>query len=158
MGVRIHRKNNSKTLPTFMGHSVGHRESNTLVVDTVGFNEGTWIDKEGHPHTSQLHVIEKLTRTSVNNLHIEATFDDPGPTHGPGPLRSILPGVRIGRSRNTFARRTTGTRITTYSRSPGSTDFTTGPILEGTGLNFYPPSPEITCELDGLIQAQFCEM
>ena len=64
--------------PTFMGHSVGHWESDTLVVDTVGFNEGTWIDKEGHPHTSQLQVIEKLTRTSVNNLHIEATFDDPG--------------------------------------------------------------------------------
>ena len=41
--------------PTFMGHSVGHWESDTLVVDTVGFNEGTWIDKEGHPHTTQLH-------------------------------------------------------------------------------------------------------
>src|SRR5213083_1216142 len=60
-----------------MGHSIGHWEGATLVVDTVGFNEGTWIDKEGHPHTSQLHVIEKLARTSINNLHIEATFDDP---------------------------------------------------------------------------------
>ena len=64
--------------PTFMGHSIGHWEGATLVVDTVGFNEGTWIDKEGHPHTSQLHVIEKLARTSMNNLHIEATFEDPG--------------------------------------------------------------------------------
>ena len=63
---------------TFMGHSIGRWEGDTLVVDTIGFNEGTWIDKDGDPHTNQLHVIEKFTRTSMNNLHIEATIDDPG--------------------------------------------------------------------------------
>src|SRR5207249_4260203 len=105
--------------PTFMGHSIGHWEGATLVVDTVGFNEGTWIDKEGHPHTSQLHVIEKLARTSINNLHIEATFEDPGAYTRPGPLLSIWPGVRIGRSRNTFANRTTAIRITTSRQQRG---------------------------------------
>jgi hypothetical protein len=64
--------------PTFMGHAIGHWDGDTLVVDTVGFNEGTWVNKDGDPHTSQMHVIEKFTRTSLNNLHIEATIDDPG--------------------------------------------------------------------------------
>ena len=73
---------------TFMGHSIGRWEGDTLVVDTIGFNEGTWIDKDGDPHTNLLHVIEKFTRTSMNNLHIDATIDDPGaytrPDRGPG--------------------------------------------------------------------------
>src|SRR4029077_10939244 len=65
-------------IPTWMGHAVGHWEGDTLVVDTVGFNEGTWIDLKGHPHTNQMHVIEKYTRTSLKNLHIEVAIDDPG--------------------------------------------------------------------------------
>jgi len=64
--------------PTWMGHSVGHWEADTLVVDVVGFNEGTWIDMVGDPHTSQFHLIEKYTRTDMRTLHYEATIDDPG--------------------------------------------------------------------------------
>src|SRR5262249_62044536 len=41
---------------TWLGHSVGHWEGDTLVVDVVGFNEGTWVDYYGHPHTTQMHV------------------------------------------------------------------------------------------------------
>jgi hypothetical protein len=67
-----------ETFSTFMGHAVGHWEGDTLVVDTVGFNEGKWINQYGDPHTNQLHLIERITRTSVNNLHYEATIDDPG--------------------------------------------------------------------------------
>jgi hypothetical protein len=63
---------------TWLGHSVGHWEGDTLVVDIVGFNEGTWLDYFGHPHTSQLHVVEKFTRPNKGTLHYEATFDDPG--------------------------------------------------------------------------------
>jgi hypothetical protein len=48
---------------TWMGHSVGHWEGDTLVVDTVGFNEGTWIDMGGKPHTDKLHLVERLSRT-----------------------------------------------------------------------------------------------
>jgi hypothetical protein len=63
---------------TWLGHSVGRWEGDTLVVDTIGFNEGTWLDYYGHPHTDQLHVIERFTRPSKNVLHYEATIDDPG--------------------------------------------------------------------------------
>jgi hypothetical protein len=63
---------------TWLGHSVGHWEGDTLVIDTVGFNEGTWVDRAGHPHTNLLHVIEHITRPSKNTLHFEATIDDPG--------------------------------------------------------------------------------
>jgi hypothetical protein len=64
--------------PTYFGHSVGHWEGDTLVVDTVGFNEKTWIDFNGHMHTNQLHTIERITRPNLDTLHYEATIDDPG--------------------------------------------------------------------------------
>ena len=63
---------------SWLGHSVGRWEGDTLVVDSVGFNEGTWLDRAGHPHTDQLHVIERFTRPNKNTLHFEATVDDPG--------------------------------------------------------------------------------
>jgi hypothetical protein len=49
-----------------------------LVIDTVGFNENTWIDYFGHPHTDRLHVVERFTRPNKQTLHYEATLDDPG--------------------------------------------------------------------------------
>ena len=64
--------------PTYLGHSVGHWEGDTLVVDTVGFNEATWLDYFGHPHTDQLHVVERFSRPSKQTLHFEALIDDPG--------------------------------------------------------------------------------
>ena len=64
--------------PTYLGHSVGHWEGDTLVVDVVGFNEATWLDYFGHPHTDQLHVVERFSRPSKQTLHYEALIDDPG--------------------------------------------------------------------------------
>jgi len=63
---------------TWLGHSVGHWEGDTLVVDVVGFNEGTWLDYYGHPHTSRMHIVEKFTRPNKGTLHYEALIDDPG--------------------------------------------------------------------------------
>ncbi len=63
--------------PTFLGHSVGYWEGDTLVVDVVGFNENTWIDFYGHPHTDALHIVERFSRPDKNTLHYEATIDDP---------------------------------------------------------------------------------
>ena len=60
------------------GDSVGHWEKDTLVVDTVGFNTRFWMDREGTPHTEQLHLVERFTRTDFNSLKYEATVDDPG--------------------------------------------------------------------------------
>jgi hypothetical protein len=62
---------------SFYGDSVGHWEGNTLVVDSVGFNDLTWLDKGGYFHTDNMHVIEKLWREG-DTLHYQATVDDPG--------------------------------------------------------------------------------
>ena len=63
--------------PTYLGYSVGKWEGDTLVVDTIGMNDRTWLDAAGHAHGEQLHVTEKFTRTDSNTLKIEATIDDP---------------------------------------------------------------------------------
>ena len=64
--------------PTWYGHSIGHWEGNTLVVDTVGFNDKFWFDYKGHPHTEKLHTIERYSRTDLGHMSIEVTIDDPG--------------------------------------------------------------------------------
>ncbi len=65
-------------IPTYYGHSIGRWEGDTLVVDTVGFNEQNWIDAEGLMHTDQYHQIERFTRTDFSTLRYEVTIDDPG--------------------------------------------------------------------------------
>ncbi|SRR5579883_1121475 len=64
--------------PTWYGHSTGKWEGDTLVIDTVGFNDRFWFDFVGHPHTEQLHTIERYTRKDLGTLIEEATIDDPG--------------------------------------------------------------------------------
>jgi hypothetical protein len=64
--------------PTWYGHSVGHWEGKTLVVDTVGLNDKFWLDSAGTPHTEKLHLIERYTRTDYNTLQRVVTIDDPG--------------------------------------------------------------------------------
>ena len=63
---------------TWMGTSVGHWENdNTFVVDTVGFNEKTWLDRLGVPHSNQLHVVERFHRVDRDNLELQITMTDP---------------------------------------------------------------------------------
>ncbi len=64
--------------PTYFGHSVGHWEGDVLVIDTVGYNEKTWLDFGGHMHTDELHTIERISRPDLDTLRYEATIDDPG--------------------------------------------------------------------------------
>ncbi len=63
---------------TWYGHSIGHWEGDTLVIETVGFNDQFWFDFRGHPHTTQLKTVERYTRTSMNNLENVTTIYDPG--------------------------------------------------------------------------------
>src|SRR5436309_664396 len=77
MDGRAHPKGRDLT-PTYSGHSIGGWEGDTLVVDTVGFNEQNWIDTEGLVHTEQYHQIERFTRTDFNTLRYDVTIDDPG--------------------------------------------------------------------------------
>jgi hypothetical protein len=63
---------------TWYGHSVGHYEGDTLVIETVGFNDLFWFDFQGHPHTNQLRTVERYTRTKLGELEVVTTVDDPG--------------------------------------------------------------------------------
>jgi hypothetical protein len=63
--------------PTWMGDSIGKWEGDALVVDSVGFNDKTWLDNDGHPHTDELHVVERIRRASHDTLTIDVTIDDP---------------------------------------------------------------------------------
>jgi hypothetical protein len=64
--------------PLYYGRSVSHWEGDTLSVDTKGFNEKFWFDNGGLPHTEQLHLFEKFTRTDMKTMKYEVTVDDPG--------------------------------------------------------------------------------
>jgi len=63
--------------PTWMGDAIGKWEGNTLVVDTVGFNDKTWLDAAGHPHSEALHLVERIRRPSHDAITNDITFDDP---------------------------------------------------------------------------------
>jgi hypothetical protein len=63
---------------SWMGYSVGHWDGNTtFVVDTVGFNEKTWLDRLGHAHSEQLHVTERFRRVDRDHLQLDITMVDP---------------------------------------------------------------------------------
>ena len=72
------RKHPTNLIPSFYGDSIGHWEGDTLVIDAVGFNEKFWMNRDGLPHTGQLHLTEKFTRVDFNTLKYEVTVDDPG--------------------------------------------------------------------------------
>ena len=72
------RKHPADPDPTWYGHSIGWCEGDTLVIDTVGFNDKFWFDFRGHPHTEKLHTIERWTRKDLGTLVNEITIDDPG--------------------------------------------------------------------------------
>jgi hypothetical protein len=63
--------------PTYMGHSIGKWERDTLVVDTIGFNDKTWLDRVGHRHSEDLHIIERFRRVDHDTLQDDITVEDP---------------------------------------------------------------------------------
>jgi hypothetical protein len=63
--------------PSWMGYSVGRWEGDALVVETVGFNDQTWLDGLGHPHSDAMRVIERFERRDVGRMDIEIEIDDP---------------------------------------------------------------------------------
>ena len=72
------RAHPEKLEKTNYGHSIGHWEGDTLVVETVGLNEKFWLDTRGTPHTEKLKFTERFTRPDMNTLQYQATIDDPG--------------------------------------------------------------------------------
>jgi hypothetical protein len=63
--------------PLWNGDSIGHWEGDTLVTDTVNFNDKTWLDRMGHPHSDQLHVVERIRRVDHDHLVDDLTIEDP---------------------------------------------------------------------------------
>ncbi len=76
--IRMDRREHAKGLNlTWMGDSIGRWEGDTLVVDTVGLNDKTWLDQVGHPHSDALHVVERIRRIDHDTLQDDLTIDDP---------------------------------------------------------------------------------
>jgi len=67
----------SEAVASYYGTSVGKWEGDTLVVDSVGFNEKFWMTAGGLPHTEALHLTERFSRPNLNTLRYEVTVDDP---------------------------------------------------------------------------------
>ena len=71
---REHPKENT---PSWFGYSVGKWEGDTLVVDTIGFNDQSWLDDPGHPHSDAMRVTERFQRPDFGHLKLQITIDDP---------------------------------------------------------------------------------
>lgn len=63
--------------PTWMGYSIGHWDGDTLVVETNGYNDRTWLDRGGHPHTEALRTTERYRRKDFGHLEFDLTLEDP---------------------------------------------------------------------------------
>ena len=63
--------------PAWLGYSIGHWERDTLIVETAGFNDKSWLDLMGHPHSEALRITERYHRRDFGHLVVEMTFDDP---------------------------------------------------------------------------------
>lgn len=65
-------------VPLWLGHSIGEwQDASTFVVDTVGFNDRTWLDRTGIPHSEELRVTEVFRRVDFRNIQIDITMQDP---------------------------------------------------------------------------------
>jgi hypothetical protein len=71
------RKLPDDPLPSWLGYSVGHWEGDTLVVNTSGFNDRSWLDFNGHPQTESLRITERFRRRDFGHMELEMVLDDP---------------------------------------------------------------------------------
>ena len=94
------RKHPDGLIPSWWGHSIGRWEGDSLVIDTVGYNDKFWFDSRGTPHTEQLHTVEKWTRLNYGRIQNEFTLDDPGAFSKPVQLkftgRLLRPDLKTG--------------------------------------------------------------
>jgi hypothetical protein len=84
--------------PTYNGTSVGHWQGNALIVETVGFNDKTWLDNSGLPHSDELSVAERYELVSPERLRVTLTITDPKTFTAPWQMQldyKRQPGVRM---------------------------------------------------------------
>ncbi len=70
-------------LPIWMGYSTGRWDGETLVVESNGFNDRTWLHQEGLPHTDKLRITERYRRLDFGHMQLDVTYDDPGTFDAP---------------------------------------------------------------------------
>jgi len=71
------RKPPSDPQPAWLGYSVGKWDGDALVVDTAGFNDRSWLDAFGHPHSDAMRVTERFRRVTFGHMEVQITVDDP---------------------------------------------------------------------------------
>jgi len=63
--------------PGWFGYSIGRWEDDSFVIETRGFNDKSWLDDDGHPHSDALHTFERFRRPDYGHMTLEVTIDDP---------------------------------------------------------------------------------
>jgi hypothetical protein len=71
------RKQPPDPQPAWLGYSIGKWEGDWMVVDTIGFNDQSWLDASGHPHSEALHTVERFHRSDFGRMEVQVTIDDP---------------------------------------------------------------------------------
>jgi hypothetical protein len=71
------RKHAETTIPSWLGYSVGRWEGDTLVVDTIGFNDKSWLDRIGHTHSDALRIVERFHRKDLGHMDVTVIIEDP---------------------------------------------------------------------------------
>lgn len=94
--VFLNQKHPEDPDPSFMGHSVGRWEGDTLVIDTIGLTDRTTLDPVGTPHSEQLHLVERIRRISRDKLEDVVSFEDPGAYTRPWTARTTFNAVPQG--------------------------------------------------------------
>jgi hypothetical protein len=114
--VAMDRDHPKNFQPTWFGDSVGKWDGDTLVIDTIGFNGKTRLDTLGHPHSDQMHLIERYRLTDPDHISYEVTVDDPKTFTKP------WTNVRV------FPRMPASSELIEYSCEENNRDFTEGHI------------------------------
>ncbi len=84
--------------PSWMGYSTGRWEGDTLLVESLGFNDRTWLDYSGNPHTEALRIEESYRRVDHSHISLDLTYNDPGAYTKPWTLHTNLilaPGAEL---------------------------------------------------------------
>ena len=77
--IYLNQEHPEEIIPSHHGHSIGHWEGKTLVVDTIGFNDNAPVDIYSTPHTDKMRVVERYSlRDNGETLHVDFTVEDPG--------------------------------------------------------------------------------
>ena len=88
--IPLNAKHPDDLIPSYMGHSVGHWEGDTLVVDVIGFNDKTWLAGTGTFHSDALHLTERYTRVDKDQINYDVIMEDTNVLTKPWAMRSTL--------------------------------------------------------------------